>query len=113
MKINDIRKKQDLTRVRLDSVVNIGVHNHIDSIGDVTGFCLGFLYERTKEGFTTIQQILGNGHPDLGRVTYSFSDNYIHQGEIDFPLQLQTREYTRFERKLARLGNQLAREEEK
>jgi len=112
MRIHELRKKQDMKGVRLDSVVNVGVHNYVEGIGDVTGCVLGFLYERTKEGFTTIQQIAGNGHPDLGRVAYSFSDKYIHQGEMDFPLQPETPAYTRYERKMVRLGAQLTKEKE-
>ena len=114
MKIRTLRNRQDLKGIRLDSVVNVAVVTHIDIIGKVTGSTLGFLYERTKDGFTTIQQIFGDRHRNLGRVTYSFSNDGSQISEDptkeDYPLQPETPEYKRYEDKIARLESQLARE---
>jgi len=100
MIISKIKKQKDLRALRLDSAV------------EVAG-SYGLLYEVTEEGFSVIQNIPGKRHPELGRVSYTFSDNgsKIHRGDTDYPLHPETQEYIIREQNLIMVRYQLAREQ--
>lgn len=113
MIIHELRSKKDLEEIRLDSAVDVAAQTFVDDFGGLALPGLGLLYEITEKGFSVIQNIPGERHPELGRVNYTFSNDgaKVYRGDTDFPLHPETQEYIIYQENLRRVGEQLAREQ--
>lgn len=98
-----IETKKDLEQLSKNCPVEVllaGTEKHFDKpVVEV-----GIFLEKTSGGFSIMAPILGNGHPQIGRVNYQFDENFnkgVIEESSDFPFEEGTKDYQEIYNKIA------------